>query len=207
MNVAGGFPVSISSLKANRVTGWKNASAESIDNVYSSRQIKTISESGGGKMKKTCVILLAVLFVLAGVGTALADHGNSGGHGGKGSSHGGSSGYHGGHGGYHGNGYGYHHGGHKYSHHGYKHNGHYKHCGHGHDDWYDYGWEAAAIGLGAAVVGSAIVNSYYREPVTVVEHHTYYEPVLPPPPCRVWVPGHYIYEPGGHYTYVPGYYQ
>jgi hypothetical protein len=59
--------------------------------------------------------------------------------------------------------------------------------------------------LGAALVGSAIVNSYYREPVTVVEHHTYYQSA--PPPCRVWVPGHYIYQPGGHYTYLPGYYE
>jgi hypothetical protein len=143
-------------------------------------------------MKKLFVILMAVFFLLFGVNFAIAGHGNgygnSSGHGGKGYSHSGSS-YHGGH--------GYsHHGGHGYS--------HYNHSGHGHHDyWYDDAWQVAAIGLGAAVVGSAIVNSYYREPVTVVEHHTYYQPA-PPPPCRVWVPGYYVYEGGGHYIYVPG---
>jgi hypothetical protein len=172
-------------------------------------------------MKKIFIILLAVFFLLFGINTAIADqgnghgnkggggsshggnsyHGNSGGHGG--SSHSGNS-YHGGHGGYSGN----YHGGHNYSHHDGHGYSHYNHSNHGHHDyWYDYGWETAAIGLGAAVVGSAIVNSYYREPVTVVEHHTYYEPAPLPPPCRVWVPGHYIYGPYGHYTYVPGYYE
>jgi hypothetical protein len=142
-------------------------------------------------MKKIFIILLAVFFLLFGINAAIAGqrnsyHGNSGGHGGY------SGNYHGG------NNYSYH-GGHGYS--------HYNNSGHGHHDyWYDNGWGVAAIGLGAAVVGSAIVNSfYYRDPVTVVEHHNYYEPA--PPPCRVWVPGHYIYDSGNHYNYVPGYYE
>jgi hypothetical protein len=174
-------------------------------------------------MKKIFIILLAVFFLLFGMNAAIADQWN--GHGnndGGGSSHGGNS-YHGNNGGggsghsgnsYHGNsgghgGYsGNYHGGNNYSHHGGHGYSHYNHSNHGHHDyWYDYGWETAAIGLGAAVVGSAIVNSYYREPVTVVEHQTYYEPAPLPPPCRVWVPGHYIYGPYGHYTYVPGYYE
>jgi hypothetical protein len=89
----------------------------------------------------------------------------------------------------------------------------YKNHGHG------YGWNAAAIGLGAGIVGSAIINSYPRERVTVVERNTYYHPAPPPPhyrgdcgccpnrydaPRRVWLPGHYIYERGGHYRYIPG---
>jgi hypothetical protein len=156
------------------------------------------------KMKKIFIILLAVFFLLFGMNAAIAGqgngHGNNGGHGGY--SHGGNS-YHGnsgGHGGHSGN----YHGGNNYSHHGGHGYSHYNSSCHGHNDhWYDNGWEVAAIGLGAAVVGSAIVNSYYREPVTVVEHHTYYQPA-PPPPCRVWVPGYYVYEGGGHYIYVPG---
>lgn len=167
-----------------------------------------------GNMKKIFVVLLAVFFLLFGVNSALARHGNGhgkgDGHGGKGYSHSGS-GYHGGHGGYCGKKYnshgryggcsgkGKHHGGHGYH--------HYNYCGHGHhDDWYDDAWKVAAVGLGAAVVGSAIANSYYREPVTVVEHHTYYQPA-PPPPCRVWVPGQYIYEGCGRYLYIPGHWR
>lgn len=111
------------------------------------------------------------------------------------------------------------HGGHKYDHNRYSNRGHgghsYSHKGHSHG----YRWGAAAIGLGAGILGSAIINSYPRERVTVVERNTYYHPAPPPSHCRgdcgccpdrydapsrVWVPGHYLYERGGHYRYIPG---
>jgi len=90
----------------------------------------------------------------------------------------------------------------------------YRRSSHGHIN----GWEAAAIGFGAAVVGSAIINSYPRERTVVVERNTYYAP--PPPPCRdydynpparyvaptrVWVPGHYEWVAEGYYRRIPGY--
>jgi hypothetical protein len=70
-------------------------------------------------------------------------------------------------------------------------------------------------------VGSAIINSYPRERVTVVEHNTYYSPP-PPPPCReysydyptsydppprVWVPGHSEPVGRGYYRHVPGHWE
>jgi hypothetical protein len=76
-----------------------------------------------------------------------------------------------------------------------------------------YYWQAAAIGLGFGMLGSAIANSCQPERVTVVEHHTYYEPAPPPRYCesrhvwvppvteRVWNPGHYEYD-----RWVPGQY-
>jgi hypothetical protein len=85
------------------------------------------------------------------------------------------------------------------------------HGHHGHGN--DYYWEAAAIGLGVGILGSAIVNSCQPQRVTVVEHHTYYEPAPPPRYCeprhvwvppvteRVWNPGHYEYD-----RWVPGQY-
>lgn len=79
----------------------------------------------------------------------------------------------------------------------------------------NYYWQAAAIGLGAGILGSVIASSCQPERVTVVEHHTYYEPPPPPPPryCetrRVWVPPvkETVWNPG-HYEYdrwVPGQY-
>jgi hypothetical protein len=95
----------------------------------------------------------------------------------------------------------------------------YRRSSHGHSSHnYINGWEAAAIGFGAAVVGSAIINSYPRERTVVVERNTYYAP--PPPPCRdydynpparyvvptrVWVPGHYEWVAEGYYRRIPGY--
>jgi hypothetical protein len=75
-----------------------------------------------------------------------------------------------------------------------------------------YYWQAAAIGLGAGILGSAIINSCRPARVTVVEHHTYYEP-CPPRYCeprRVWVPPvrERVWNPG-HYEcgrWVPGQY-
>ncbi len=115
---------------------------------------------------------------------------------------------------------GYRHGGHGggYSGHNYYNHGY---SGHGHSGHYIPGWEAAVIGLGAAVVGSAIINSYPREREVVVEHHTYYSPPPPPqyrdecydcptsyePPSRVWVPGHYEYVGGGYYRRAPGHWE
>jgi len=89
-------------------------------------------------------------------------------------------------------------------------------AGHGcHGDGHGYYWEAAAIGLGVGMLGSAIVNSCQPERVTVIEHHTYYEPAPPPPPRyyetrHVWVPPvtETVWNPG-HYEYnrwVPGRY-
>ena len=96
--------------------------------------------------------------------------------------------------------------------------------GHGHSGHYIPGWEAAVIGLGAAVVGSAIINGYPREREVVVEHHTYYNSPPPPPqyrddcydcprtynpptPSRVWVPEHYEYVGGGYYRVAPGHWE
>ncbi|MCU0598837.1 MAG: hypothetical protein MUE70_06190 [Desulfobacterales bacterium] len=81
------------------------------------------------------------------------------------------------------------------------------HGGHG------YYWEAAAIGLGVGILGSVIANSCQPQRVTVVEHHTYYEPAPSPRYCeprRVWVPPvtERVWNPG-HYEYgrwVPGQY-
>jgi len=91
--------------------------------------------------------------------------------------------------------------------------------GHGYHHDYWYGWDDLAIGLGAAIVGSAIINSYAPEREVIVEHHTYYQPAPPPPyrnydrpdshyvPGRVWIPGQYLYEGGGRYVYVPGHWE
>lgn len=67
-----------------------------------------------------------------------------------------------------------------------------------------YRWEGVAIGLGAALLGSALINNSQPERVTIIEHETYYHPAPPryyeprhvwvPPVCeRVWNPGHYEY--------------
>jgi hypothetical protein len=79
-------------------------------------------------------------------------------------------------------------------------------AGHGCSGHVHY-WEAAVIGLGVGILGSAIANSCQPERVTVVEHHTYYEPAPPSPPryCetrRVWVPPvtETVWNPG-HYEY------
>ena len=88
-----------------------------------------------------------------------------------------------------------------------------------------YRWEGVAIGLGAALLGSALINSYQPERVTVIERETYYYPDPPrhsqryceprrvwiPPVCeRVWNPGHYEYGRwvSGEYIMIesePGY--
>lgn len=69
-----------------------------------------------------------------------------------------------------------------------------------------YRWQGAAIGIGAAILGSAIINSYKSEPVRVIEHETHYYS-YPPPRCqrsceprRVWVPpvNEQVWNPG-HY--------
>lgn len=113
----------------------------------------------------------------------------------------------------------------RYHHHGHRswHGHDYRH-GHGHG-WNP--WNAAAIGLGVAIVGSAIMNSYAAPPETVVVPGTYYHPAPPPPPpeyqesappppdtgsyydvpARVWVPGQYIYQGSGHYIYIPGHWE
>ena len=77
-------------------------------------------------------------------------------------------------------------------------------------------WEGVAIGVGAAILGSAIINSYQPERVRVIERHTYHHPGPPryiPESCepqqvwitptyeRVWNPGHYEYG-----KWVPGQY-
>ena len=70
-----------------------------------------------------------------------------------------------------------------------------------------YRWEGIAIGLGAAILGSALINSAQPDQVTVV-HETYYEPAPPRvyheycAPHRVWVPPVYekVWNPG-HYEY------
>lgn len=87
-------------------------------------------------------------------------------------------------------------------------------------------WEGVAIGVGAAILGNAIIKSYQPERVTVVERHTYYQPVpprhsqryceprqvwVPPIYEKVWNPGHYEYGrwvPGQHIMLerTPGYY-
>lgn len=107
-----------------------------------------------------------------------------------------------------------------YGHGGYSHG----YGGHGHSNGHGYwhGWDGVAIGLGAAIVGTAILNSYPREHVTVVEHETHYYPAPPPAPQyrdyddrqdsyyvpgRVWIPGQYLYEGGGHNIYVPGHWE
>ncbi len=85
----------------------------------------------------------------------------------------------------------------------------------------DHYWKAAAIGLGAALVGSAIANACQPQHVTVIEHHAYYPPCppryceprwvwIPPVTETVWNPGHYEYGrwvPGQYITIVrePGY--
>lgn len=144
-------------------------------------------------MKKIGAILIMMLFSLAMLADpVLADRG-------RGDSHGRSH-------------RSYSHSGPSRSHH----SSHYKHHGSG---GHINGWEAAAIGLGAAVVGSAIVNSYPRERV-VVERNTYYHSAPPPcrdyaydcprpcdPPPRVWVPGRYEYAGGGYYRRVPGHWE
>lgn len=158
-------------------------------------------------MKKLFTLLLMTIFsltIFANPVFAGRGYGN-GGHGGGYSGH--SSRHYSGHnqGGHHYSG----HGGHRY----------YGHGGNGHIN----GWEAAAIGLGVAVVGSAIINSYPREREVVVEHRTYYSPAPPPPPqyreycyeCptsydpppRVWVPGHSEPVGGGYYRRVPGHWE
>lgn len=118
----------------------------------------------------------------------------------------------GGHGGYSSH-YSSGHNNHGYNRHHYS--GH-RHSSHNHIN----GWEAAAIGFGAAVVGSAIINSYPRERTVVVERNTYYAPPPPPcrdydydppvryvPPTRVWVPGHYEWVAEGYYRRIPGYWR
>jgi hypothetical protein len=80
-------------------------------------------------------------------------------------------------------------------------------------------WQGVAIGLGAAILGNAILNScrdsYPPERVAVVEHNVCCRPCTPPRDCghwevrrawvppvceRVWNPGHYnIYN-----QWVPG---
>jgi hypothetical protein len=77
-------------------------------------------------------------------------------------------------------------------------------------------WEGVAIGLGAAILGSAIINNSRPERVTVIEHNTYYQPDPPRhsqrhcEPRQVWIPPEYerVWNPG-HYEYgkwVPGQY-
>lgn len=62
-----------------------------------------------------------------------------------------------------------------------------------------YRWEGVAIGLGAAIVGNALLNDYYydRPSRTVVYHNpppvVYYSP---PPVVRYWSPPAHRY---GHY--------
>jgi hypothetical protein len=78
-----------------------------------------------------------------------------------------------------------------------------------------YRWEGVAIGLGAAILGSSLINNYSPEHVTVVEHRTYYQPDPPHykrycEPQRVWVPPVYdkVWNPG-HYDdcrYISGRY-
>ncbi len=153
------------------------------------------------EMKKTGVFLWTVFFLLCSIHAAQADHGHRYGSHSRGhhqsryeDRH--DHSWHGGH-----------------SHKGYSHGRHPGHhdgrYGHRHHDHCcDHIWKAAAVGLGAAVIGSAIMNRYDCQPVTVIERRTYYyQPAPPPPPCRVWVPGHYVYQPGGYYIYVPGCYQ
>ena len=135
-------------------------------------------------MKQIYILLLTVFLLSFLANPVIADRGS-------------------GHGGYSVKGYSSHGSGHGgYKNHSYSGNRHSNH-------WVNNRWEAAAIGLGAIVVGSAVINSYPRERVTVVEHKTYYQPAPPqsydcPSSYRVWNPGHYVYERGGHYTYVRG---
>lgn len=92
-----------------------------------------------------------------------------------------------------------------------------------------YRWEGVAIGLGAAILGSALINSsqsrYQPERVTVIEHTTNYRSYPPRqnrrycetrrvwvPPVRekIWNPGHYEYGRwfSGRYIMIersPGY--
>jgi hypothetical protein len=103
----------------------------------------------------------------------------------------------------------------RYGHGGHSYYGH----GHGYDYW--HGWDAVAVGLGAAIVGTAIVNSMTPEREVVVEHETHYYPAPAPRyrdydydrpdshyvPSRVWIPGQYLYEGGGRYIYVPGHWE
>ena len=68
-----------------------------------------------------------------------------------------------------------------------------------------YRWEGFAIGVSAAILGSALINSCQPDRVTVVKHETYYYPA-PPRHCehrRIWVPPVYdkVWNPG-HYENV-----
>ena len=77
-------------------------------------------------------------------------------------------------------------------------------------------WEGVAIGIGAAILGSAIINNCQSERVTVIERYTYHRPGPPqhiPKSCetrRIWVSPTYkkVWNPG-HYEYgkwIPGEY-
>jgi hypothetical protein len=79
-----------------------------------------------------------------------------------------------------------------------------------------YQWQGVAMGLGAAILGSAIINSCSApEPVTVIRHEPYpcsYSPPRPRHDCcetrRIWVPPAYerVWNPA-HYEcgrWIPG---
>jgi len=148
-------------------------------------------------MKKLFTLLLTTIFSLA-IFASPVFAGRGYGHSGRSGGHSGYTGHH--YSGHSNRGYNSHH-----------------YSGHGHIN----GWEAAAIGLGAAVVGSAIINSYPREREVVVERNIYYNPPPPPrcrdyvydcpssydPPPRVWVPGRYEYVGGGYYRRAPGHWE
>jgi len=69
-------------------------------------------------------------------------------------------------------------------------------------------WEGVAIGIGAAILGSALINNCQPERVTIIKHNTYYQPNPPRhnrsycEPQRIWVPPSYkkVWNPG-HYEY------
>jgi hypothetical protein len=56
-----------------------------------------------------------------------------------------------------------------------------------------YRWEDVAIGVGAAILGSAIIKNSQPESVTVIEWHTYHRPGPPRQivrycePRQVWI--------------------
>ena len=112
-------------------------------------------------------------------------------------------------------GYSHHRGGHYRGHNNGHYGGHYR----GHGYWSP--WDAAAIGLGAAIIGGAIINNSRPQREVVVRPQVNYPPPPPPPyreyreyepdtryaPGPVWIPGRYLYEGGGHYIYIPGHYE
>jgi hypothetical protein len=72
-------------------------------------------------------------------------------------------------------------------------------------------WEGVAIGIGAAILGKAIIDSYYQQTAPspysesyVIEHHHYHQP--PPKPAGYWETQKEWIPPAYEKRWNPGHY-